>query len=121
FVDAGQVWAEPDSVDLGDIVATPGFGFRYQSPIGPLRVDFAFNALGPQQLRVVTTTVRQCDLGDDGCQRTWFREPRDILENGDDVVELEQRVAYSGGRREIDSIADFLSRFQIHFSIGQPF
>ncbi|MDX1673447.1 MAG: BamA/TamA family outer membrane protein, partial [Longimicrobiales bacterium] len=47
FVDAGQVWAEPDSVDLGDIVATPGFGFRYQSPIGPLRVDFAFNALGP--------------------------------------------------------------------------
>ncbi len=55
FVDAGFVWnrgAVMDSaghtigVNLSDIKYTPGFGIRYLSPVGPIRVDFAYNKYG---------------------------------------------------------------------------
>jgi outer membrane protein insertion porin family/translocation and assembly module TamA len=54
FVDAGFVWnrGATDSpghtigVGLGDIKVTPGMGVRYLSPVGPIRVDFAYNKYG---------------------------------------------------------------------------
>jgi outer membrane protein assembly factor BamA len=33
-------------VGLGDIKVTPGMGVRYLSPVGPIRVDFAYNKYG---------------------------------------------------------------------------
>jgi outer membrane protein assembly factor BamA len=42
FVDAGNVFARVPDVTLGDIRASAGFGLRYRSPIGPLRVDLGF-------------------------------------------------------------------------------
>ena len=51
FVDAGNVFSRVPGIDLdahpGD---TPGFGIRYKSPIGPLRVDLGFK-LDPQTSR----------------------------------------------------------------------
>jgi outer membrane protein insertion porin family len=40
FVDAGNVYRS-DSIDLGKIRYGAGIGFRYLSPVGPLRIDVA--------------------------------------------------------------------------------
>jgi outer membrane protein insertion porin family len=42
FVDAGNVWSRVSDFAFGDIRPTTGFGLRYKSPIGPLRVDLGF-------------------------------------------------------------------------------
>lgn len=42
FLDAGNVWDRVHHVDLTGIRPTSGFGLRYQSPIGPIRVDLGF-------------------------------------------------------------------------------
>jgi outer membrane protein assembly complex protein YaeT len=42
FVDAGNVFARVPDIALADMRASAGFGLRYRSPIGPLRVDLGF-------------------------------------------------------------------------------
>ncbi len=42
FVDAGNVWTELGDVTLSEIRYTPGVGVRYETPIGPVRVDAGF-------------------------------------------------------------------------------
>jgi outer membrane protein insertion porin family len=49
FLDAGNVFARVSQLDLGRIRGAAGFGVRYRSPIGPLRVDLGFK-LDPQTL-----------------------------------------------------------------------
>ncbi len=41
FVDAGNVWTNPGDISFGDIKYTPGMGLRYETIVGPLRVDVA--------------------------------------------------------------------------------
>jgi outer membrane protein insertion porin family/translocation and assembly module TamA len=44
FVDAGQLWNRGfEAIHLGDIRVTPGAGIRVPSPVGPFRLDVAFN------------------------------------------------------------------------------
>jgi outer membrane protein insertion porin family len=50
FVDAGNVFRRASDVSFRDLRPAAGFGLRYRSPIGPLRVDLGFN-LDPQLLR----------------------------------------------------------------------
>ena len=42
FLDAGQVWADAGAVRLGDLRYAAGVGFRYQTPVGPLRLDLGY-------------------------------------------------------------------------------
>ena len=42
FVDAGNVYRRVPDISLSEIRPTAGFGLRYQSPIGPLRIDLGF-------------------------------------------------------------------------------
>jgi outer membrane protein insertion porin family len=42
FVDAGNVFRRAGDLDLGALRTSAGFGFRYKSPLGPVRVDFGF-------------------------------------------------------------------------------
>ena len=42
FIDAGNVYDLVSNVSLGQIRAGMGFGVRYRSPIGPIRVDLGF-------------------------------------------------------------------------------
>ena len=42
FLDAGNVYDLVSNVSLGQIRAGVGFGVRYRSPIGPIRVDLGF-------------------------------------------------------------------------------
>jgi outer membrane translocation and assembly module TamA len=41
FFDAGNVWFDRDSLD-SDLFKSAGFGLRYASPVGPLRMDVGF-------------------------------------------------------------------------------
>jgi len=44
FFDAGNVWADPDDINRKDVGwrYDVGPGFRYQTPIGPLRIDVGY-------------------------------------------------------------------------------
>ena len=42
FLDAGNVFARATDIDLGRLRSAVGFGVRYQSPVGPIRVDLGF-------------------------------------------------------------------------------
>lgn len=49
FLDAGNVFRRAGDVSLGELRFATGFGFRYRSPIGPLRADLGFK-VHPQVL-----------------------------------------------------------------------
>jgi outer membrane protein insertion porin family len=42
FLDAGNVFEKASDIDFNEIRASVGFGLRYQSPIGPIRMDLGF-------------------------------------------------------------------------------
>ncbi|MDQ7787251.1 MAG: outer membrane protein assembly factor BamA [Thermodesulfovibrionales bacterium] len=42
FLDGGNVWVDITDVDLADIKFTAGLGLRYNTPVGPLRVDYGY-------------------------------------------------------------------------------
>ena len=42
FVDTGVVPISPFQIEAADIAVAPGLGFRYFTPFGPLRLDFAY-------------------------------------------------------------------------------
>ncbi|HTV03408.1 MAG TPA: BamA/TamA family outer membrane protein, partial [Luteitalea sp.] len=42
FIDAGNIFLRVSDLDLGGIRGAAGFGVRYLSPIGPIRVDLGF-------------------------------------------------------------------------------
>jgi len=43
FLDTGNVWADGEEVDFGDLRYGAGFGFRWVAPIGVLRLEWGFN------------------------------------------------------------------------------
>jgi len=43
FSDLGNLWAEPDRLDLFDLRPTAGFGLRLSTPVGPIALDWGFN------------------------------------------------------------------------------
>ena len=42
FVDTGNVFARTDDISLPEFRTAVGFGLRYKSPIGPIRIDLGF-------------------------------------------------------------------------------
>ena len=42
FLDAGNVWADDWDIRLGDLRYAVGPGLRYQTPVGPLRLDVGY-------------------------------------------------------------------------------
>jgi outer membrane protein insertion porin family len=43
FMDAGNVFQRATDLDITNLRGAAGFGFRYRSPVGPIRVDLGFN------------------------------------------------------------------------------
>jgi outer membrane protein insertion porin family len=43
FLDAGNVYDTDDNWDFSDFKKTAGFGFRWLSPMGPLRLEWGYN------------------------------------------------------------------------------
>ena len=101
FVDAGLVYGRRVNFPPGDRSAvTPGVGFRYQSPIGPVRIDIGLRPSLVEDLPVVTQTI-----GPDGelvlvqLERTKRYDPLEGSAGG-----------YFGG---------FFRRLQIHLALGE--
>lgn len=98
FIDAGYV-SQKTNPDLpkSKRAVTPGFGVRYLSPVGPIRVDFGINPGRAEDLPVVTESV---------------------VNGKTTLVTLQDRrhltVGGSGARRVLD-------RLQLHLSIGEAF
>ena len=101
FVDFGIVGeGDVSTLAQGTGAITPGFGFRYTTPIGPVRVDLGIKPKLKENLPIVTEVIE-----DNGERR---------------IVSLEQLKAYdplegSSGLRRI------LDRLTLHLSIGQAF
>jgi len=98
FTDFGQVWAPDRRIDLKDLEFTPGIGFRYLSPVGPIRVDLGYSFRGSEPLQVQTERLEPA-ANADGFVRTG------------ELTTLGPTVDYS----------ETESRFQLHISIGQAF
>ncbi|MFQ5689810.1 MAG: outer membrane protein assembly factor [Gemmatimonadota bacterium] len=96
FIDFGQVWESLS--DLRAPVVTPGLGFRFASPVGPLRLDIGYNPTSPRRLPVVVE-----------------------LPNGE-IRELAQLVDFDPfGFDDPNPFGEFLRRLQFHVSVGEAF
>lgn len=42
FLDWGNVWSRTSEISLADLKYTTGLGLRYNTPVGPVRVDYGF-------------------------------------------------------------------------------
>lgn len=40
FYDTGNVWRESEDIEFNDLRESAGFGFRWYSPVGPIRVEY---------------------------------------------------------------------------------
>ncbi len=108
FVDAGQVWNRPQQgFQFSDLRVTPGMGVRVRSPIGPLRVDVAYNGYS-------STTGSAYYVGTDNVLRCV--SPDNTLQQG--IVGPGQTCepTYTPA-----SSSNFLSKLTFNFSIGQAF
>jgi outer membrane protein assembly factor BamA len=117
FVDVGQVWPESGSVELGEMVATPGLGVRYATPIGPIRVDVAYRSPTRQDLPVITSGIRPFRPDED--------DPRDRLRpNGGDPIDWVLVDALARLDRQVTFVEPSgfsLRRLQLQFAIGHAF
>jgi outer membrane protein insertion porin family len=97
FLDAGQVWEGVD--DEVRLVATPGVGIRFNSPVGPLRMDLGYNTTGTKFKPVV---VVEAETGE--------------------IIELEDEVVYNPFTWDEPSLlTEVWRRIQLQFSIGEAF
>jgi len=42
FFDTGNVFNNDESLDLGTLRKSTGFGFRWYSPMGPIRLEYGY-------------------------------------------------------------------------------
>ena len=96
-LDAGYVTQRQNpELPKSKAAVTPGFGVRYLSPVGPIRIDFGVNPGRTEDLPVVTEQV---------------------LNGRTTLVTLQKKRAFgvTAGK------GGFLDRLQIHLSIGEAF
>jgi outer membrane protein assembly factor BamA len=102
FVDAGVVGeGDVSTLTRGTGAITPGFGFRYTTPVGPIRVDLGIKPRLSENLEIVTEVI-----DDNGVRR---------------IVRLQQRKAYDPLEDSKGTLRQVLDRLTLHLSIGQAF
>jgi outer membrane protein insertion porin family/translocation and assembly module TamA len=96
FVDGGMVSQRTNpNLAKRKAAVTPGFGFRYKSPVGPIRADIGFNPGGSESLPVVT---------------------ENIVNGQKTLVTLQKRRIYAPTNGH-----GILGRMVLHLSIGEAF
>jgi outer membrane protein assembly factor BamA len=84
----------------GKAAITPGFGVRYYSPVGPIRIDVGINTSQSENLAVVT----------------------ELVKNGKrEIVPLDIPRRFSATGTETSALRNALNRMVLHLSIGQPY
>jgi outer membrane protein assembly factor BamA len=102
FVDGARVGDATLNVPSGATSAiTPGFGIRYRSPIGPVRLDLGLRPKITEQLPVVTQIA-----GEDGQLQ---------------LVQLHALKEYDAVRTTGGFLRRVANRLQLHLSIGEAF
>ncbi len=101
FVDAARV-DDPALGSLGEArsAVTPGFGVRYRSPIGPVRVDLGFRPASTEELTVIT------ELNENGVNR---------------LIRLSIPKRFDPSEGSSGFLAGLTSRLTLHLSIGEAF
>jgi outer membrane protein assembly complex protein YaeT len=106
FIDLGRVWSAGAEVVGGEGLAwSPGVGIRYQSPVGPLRLDIGYNTSGAARFPVISELV-------DGNGQNYIVQLGDANDNP---------AHFTYDPYEGTGLRGFLNRLQLHFSIGQAF
>jgi outer membrane protein insertion porin family len=101
FVDGARVGASAGGLAAGPVTAvTPGFGFRYDSPVGPIRIDLGVRPRLVQELPVVT------EVRGDGERR---------------LVRLDTRRRYDPVVDSRSFLGRTLNRLTLHLSIGEAY
>ncbi len=100
FLDAGRVIAAPETPAESRTAATPGFGIRYRSPIGPIRIDLGIRPRLVEELTVIT----QSGTG---------QEAR--------LVQLDARRRYDPIGDSNGFLSKLFSRLQLHLAVGEAF
>jgi outer membrane protein insertion porin family len=101
FVDGGRV-SDPALRSLAGArtAITPGFGVRYRSPIGPVRVDLGIKSARKEELTVVTQ----------------------VTENGvNRLVRLDTKKHYDPLEGNHGILGQLTSRLTLHLSIGESY
>ncbi len=106
FVDAGRVVNRGSPQEDPGIRVTPGMGLRFFTPLGPVRLDLAYNPYGPEEGELfarrcgVTPTGRSC---------------------GEAVLVDDRFVRERDGLFGLGEHIPFLKDLRVNFSIGQAF
>ncbi len=93
FGDISLRYHQNNNQDFNYTVQSPGFGIRYKTPLGPIRIDFAY-AINPPRYDGYSGTIQ------------------DLLQCGPTEI---------GHTPSCTSLPQRLSHFQFFFSIGQAF
>ncbi len=102
FVDGALVGSGVrDLLTAGGRAVTPGFGARWRSPVGPIRLDLGVRPFLVEELPVVTELV-----GDDGVRR---------------LVRLDTRRRYDPLEDSGGFLGQVFNRLVLHLSIGEAF
>jgi hypothetical protein len=118
-MDLGHVYNRgPESLSVDDLKWTPGFGVRVASPVGPLRMDVAYNGYprraGPAYL---IDPIREADPDENAPplppRLLRCASPGNVLSSG---VGGDCPSTFAP-----PSNNTFFSRLVFHFSIGQAF
>ena len=102
FVDAAVVGeGDVSTLTRGTSAVTPGFGFRYTTPVGPIRIDLGVKPRLAENLPIVTEVI-----DDAGVRR---------------IVPLQQKKMYDPLEDSKSGLRQVLDRLTLHLSIGQAF
>jgi outer membrane protein insertion porin family/translocation and assembly module TamA len=120
FVDMGRVWNTRDvfSVTNANARATPGLGVRLLTPLGPFRLDVGYNPNNPEPgpaFLVIDADRRAGTPGRAICVSPGSDDPL-TLALGQPPSSTSCPATYRPPRAE-----KFLTRLQLHFSLGHAF
>ncbi|MDT8368477.1 MAG: BamA/TamA family outer membrane protein [Longimicrobiales bacterium] len=120
FVDAGQVWDRSDDGGFDSIEITPGVGFRYLSPVGPIRLDLGLRPNETDALRVISSGIRPFDPMQDALEDRIEVRGTDGTIGPIDWVRTSD-LLFMDPRVRFERSDGLLNRVQLHISIGQAF
>jgi hypothetical protein len=119
FLDAASVGAKFGGTAT---VFTPGFGLRYLSPVGPIRVDVGYNPRPDESLSVITELSQPRDSG-------WLRAvgvSQGLTGTALDTFAAQTGLYQISAQRTFNpatgtGLGGVLNRVTLHLSIGEAF